>query len=95
MERERKMLHNKDGKFAVGNPGGPGRPKRQTEKAYLEVMMAECPPDEWRAIVQKAVIQARAGEPRAREWLSNYLMGKPVGEAPTLSLIASGLVLLE
>ena len=30
------------GQFLIGNPGGPGWPKRQTEAGYLSVLMEEC-----------------------------------------------------
>ena len=33
---------------------------------------------EWRAIVVKAIDQAKRGDSKARQWLSDYLAGKPV-----------------
>ena len=68
--------------FEKGNPGGPGRPKRQTEAAYLSVMMAACPLDTWGEIVDTAVANAKAGDPAARAWLGRYLMGEPATKAP-------------
>ena len=32
----------------------------------------------WKAIVGKAIAQAKKGDPVARKWLSDYLMGQPV-----------------
>jgi hypothetical protein len=72
----------RNGRFAEGNPGGPGRPPRQTEREYLRAMMAACTVDDWREIVGKAVDDAKQGEPKAREWLARYLVGAPVTMAP-------------
>jgi len=69
-------------RFEKGNAGGPGRPKRQTEAAYLSVMMAACSLETWRDIVDAAVTHAKAGDPAARAWLGRYLMGEPATKAP-------------
>jgi hypothetical protein len=37
--------------------------------------------ESWRAIIAKAVEQARDGDAKARKWLSNHLVGKPTGDA--------------
>jgi hypothetical protein len=72
-----------DGRFALGNPGGPGRPPRVTERDYLAALAGECPPETWRAICRRAVNDALAGDAKARDWLSRYLLGSP-GELPAL-----------
>lgn len=82
------MKREPNGKFAEGNKGGPGRPKRVTERAYLDIIISECPPDTWREIVQAAVRDARTGDAKAREWLASFLIGKPDGVAPTLHKLA-------
>jgi hypothetical protein len=74
---------NGDGRFAVGNPGGPGRPKRITEQDYLAALAAEVPLQVWRIIVRRAVNDALAGDHKARDWIARYLLGN-VGELPTL-----------
>ena len=74
---------NGDGRFAVGNPGGPGRPRRATEKDYLVVLTEEVSPETWRAICRQAADAARAGDAKARDWIARYLLGPP-GELPTL-----------
>ncbi len=71
------------GCFAVGNPGGPGRPRRQTEADYLHVMMTTVTMDTWKNIVTAAVEGAKSGDHRAREWLARYLVGEPATTAPT------------
>jgi len=37
-----------------------------------------CTFDVWREITMKAVEQAKRGDARARQWLSDYLIGKPI-----------------
>jgi hypothetical protein len=76
------------GRFVKGNPGGPGRPKLVTERAYLDILRTACTPETWGEIVKKAVEDAKAGDSKAREWLSIYLVGKPSGNAPTLKQMA-------
>lgn len=65
------------GRFLPGNKVAVGRATRQTERAYLAILSEECPPDTWRAICHSAVSFALAGDSRAREWVSNYLIGRP------------------
>ena len=74
---------NKTGRlFQIGNPGGPGRPKRQTEEGYLKALMGACDLDKWGQICDRAVQDALNGEPKAREWLARYLIGNPNAVAP-------------
>ena len=76
------------GRFAPGNPGGPGRPRRETERDYLRVMTEAVPLETWKAIVESAVRDAGQGDRAAREWLASYLMGRPEGAASTLHELA-------
>lgn len=73
------------GRFAKGNPGGPGRPKRAREVEYLRVLFDACPIETWQRICEAAVRDAIAGDWRARNFLSHYLMGLPAGESLRLS----------
>lgn len=67
------------GRFVKGQSGNPdGRPKREVEADYLVMLGAVVTPERWRAIVEKAATQAERGDDRARRWLSDYLIGKPV-----------------
>ena len=66
---------NLDGTFALGNPGGPGRPRRAVEREYLAALAEAVSPADWRAIVARAVADAKGGNPKAREWLSKHLLG--------------------
>lgn len=70
------------GLFKLGNSGGPGRPKRQTESAYLGAMMQACSLDDWQSIVAQAVADAKTGDAKSREWLGRYLVGEPATKAP-------------
>jgi hypothetical protein len=63
------------GRFAAGNPGGPGRPRRATERAYLATLSDAISLEDWRAIVGRAVSDAKDGDPKAREWIANYVLG--------------------
>lgn len=70
-----------DGRFATGNGGGPGRPRRQTEFAFLRTMLEEISLDTWRQIVRAAVKRAKGGDARALAWLSGYVIGLPKADA--------------
>jgi hypothetical protein len=63
------------GRFAAGNPGGPGRPRRLVEADYLHALTDACPIDTWREIVVRAVEDAKAGDAKARSWLAGHLLG--------------------
>ena len=65
------------GKFASGNKGGPGRPPKSKEEKFLKVTLSAVSLSDWREIVKKAVEQAKRGNPSARKWLSDYLLGLP------------------
>jgi hypothetical protein len=72
-----------NGRFSFGNPGGPGRPRRVTEKDYLAVLAEEVPPETWRAICRRAAADAKDGDAKARDWIARYLLGPPA-ELPAL-----------
>lgn len=82
--------------FQVGGPGGPGRPNRQTEAGYLQTMMQVCNLDSWREICERATAEAKQGDPKAREWLSRYLVGAPETAAPRpLEIIVGDLLMRD
>ena len=71
------MVRDKNGRFVKGNGGGPGRPKKEREVRYYEIMQTACTFADWKAICKKATEQAKRGDSVARKWLSDYLMGAP------------------
>lgn len=75
------MIRDKKGRFVKGNPGNPnakGRPRRDTEDKYLQALHSSVTNGDWKAICKKATEQAKSGDKAARQWLSDYLLGKPV-----------------
>ena len=65
-----------NGRFAVGNPGGPGRPRRAVEHDYLATLADAVPLTTWKRIVRRAVADAEAGDAQARRWISEHLVGR-------------------
>lgn len=56
---------------------------RRTEGDYMAVLLDAVTLEEWRSVVTATVAAAKAGDPSARAWLAQYLMGKPSATAPT------------
>jgi hypothetical protein len=75
------MVRDAKGKFVKGHPcingGKGGRPPRSDEDKFLERLKASVSDNDWDTIVGVAVSRAKAGDPKARAWLGNYLMGLP------------------
>lgn len=84
-------MRDQKGRFIRGNPGGPGRPCRVVEADYLAALTAICTLEKWERIVRRAVNDAIKGNGYARQWLAEYIIGKPV---TTIDLRASEQVLL-
>lgn len=73
------IARDEKGRFVKGASGNPqGRLPKETEKTYLEVCQNTCTFDVWHEITMKAIEQAKRGDARARQWLSDYLVGKPI-----------------
>jgi hypothetical protein len=72
-----------NGRFRDGCRPGPGRPRRAVERDYLATLADAVPMDRWRAIVDRAVDNASQGDAKARQWISEYLIGKPSGDGLT------------
>jgi len=56
---------------------------RRTENDYMAVLLETVTLEDWRQVVARALWGAKHGNPSARAWLTQYLMGKPEGAAPT------------
>ena len=68
--------HDSRGRFASGNSGGPGRPRRAIETDYLAALGDALTIDAWREIVTGAITSAKIGDDKARAWLSKYALGE-------------------
>lgn len=55
---------------------------RRTEADYMGVLLDAVPLEDWRSLVVATVAAAKAGDPSARAWLGQYLVGKPGVTAP-------------
>lgn len=70
-------VRDEKGRFVKGHSGNPGgRPIDQTK--YLKKIDTTLSLKEWRVIILKAIEQAKRGDSRARQWLSDYVVGKPI-----------------
>ncbi len=49
----------------------------------MGVLLSAVTLEDWRDVVNGAKAAAKAGDPQARTWLAQYLMGRPEGKAPT------------
>lgn len=56
---------------------------RRTEGDYMGVLLDTVTLNDWRSVVNAAMQAAKAGDPQARNWLAQYLIGRPEGKAPT------------
>lgn len=75
------MARDAKGRFPKGKSGNPkGRPRKEVERAYLDATYAAVTVNDWKAIVRKAVNDAKAGDPAARTWLRNLLVPKDAGD---------------
>ncbi len=65
---------------------------RRTEGDYMGILLDTVTLDDWRDVVTGTLRAAKEGDPQARAWLAQYLVGKPVGKAPTpLTVVAQQL----
>ena len=56
---------------------------RRTEGDYMGVLLDAVSLDDWRGVVTGALQAAQGGDAQARNWLAQYLIGRPEGKAPT------------
>ena len=56
---------------------------RRTESDYMTVLLDTVTLNDWRSVVKGALQAAKSGDAQARNWLAQYLVGRPEGKAPT------------
>jgi hypothetical protein len=72
------MDRDENGRYLKGHKSNGGRPSRPKEEQYYRILMTTCTADDWKAIVSKAIDQARRGDATARKWLADYIIGAPI-----------------
>jgi hypothetical protein len=65
------------GRFAKGNPGGPGNPYARKTAALRKALVEAVTPEDITAIVHALLLKAKQGKRGAGKLLSSYLLGKP------------------
>lgn len=56
---------------------------RRTEGDYMGILLDTVTLDDWRDVVAETLRLAKKGDPAARAWLAQYLVGRPEAKAPT------------
>lgn len=71
---------NSKGQFVKGHVSYKqgGRAKRSVEDKYLKALRDSVTTKDWKDICNKAIEQSKSGDKAARQWLSDYLLGRPV-----------------
>jgi len=62
------LEHNPEGKLLI----------RRTAEERMDTLSVTVSQDNWVQVIRKAISQAIGGDYRARQWLSNYLLGPPI-----------------
>ena len=56
---------------------------RRTEGDYMGALLDTVSLSDWQDVVKGALQAAKSGDAQARNWLAQYLIGRPEGKAPT------------
>jgi len=72
------ISRDENGKFAKGNGGGPGRPKKERELDFYRILITTVSINDWQDIIKRAISDAKKGDAPARKWLADYYAGPPV-----------------
>ena len=65
------------GRFAKGNPGGPGNPHAAAVGAWRSALAKSVTPDDLQDVIGQLLKQAKDGEPWAIRELLNRCLGRP------------------
>jgi len=66
-----------NGRFAIGNDGGPGNPFARQTAALHSAFVQRATPEDMKAIADKLIEQAKAGNVVAAKLVLQYTIGKP------------------
>lgn len=79
------IKRDEKGRFIKGSKPNPnGRPSKPREQKFYEITLSAVTYDDWKAIVGKAVEQAKRGDYQARKFLAEHLIGLPVQKTELL-----------
>ena len=70
-------VRDTSGRFAKGNPGGPGNPYPRRVAALRRALLNSVTDDDMTAITKAVIDEARAGNIAAAKLLFQYVLGKP------------------
>jgi hypothetical protein len=56
---------------------------RRTESDYMSVLLDTVALEDWQDVVAETLRLAKGGDPAARAWLGQFLVGRPEAKAPT------------
>jgi hypothetical protein len=65
------------GRFAAGNPGGPGNPYAKRIGELRSALLQAVTDEDWTAMIRKLIDEAKAGERWAIGELLTRVLGKP------------------
>ena len=71
---------NAAGRFAPGNPGGPGNPYARRVAALRAALLDAVSEEDLRALARSLVEKARGGDVAAAKLLLSYAVGRPPSE---------------
>ena len=72
------------GRWVKGTTGNPGGQKKGNKSArYWAITQNTCTLKDWRAIITKAIEQAKGGDKHARAWLADRLIGSVTAKLKT------------
>ena len=74
-KKQDNTIRDERGRFEPGTGGGPGRPSKSKEIDYWRVCKTQVTLEDWAAIIDRAVADARKGSATARAWLSKLMVG--------------------
>jgi hypothetical protein len=72
------MTRDEKGHFVKGHEKIGGRKTRKVEEDYLALFRSSVSPEDWGAIIARAVSDAKRGDGVARKFIADYMIGVPV-----------------